>query len=260
MDEGTHAARVEAAFQLQAGAFDRGANTPVFTSGAAWITDRIPVPAGALVLDVAAGTGHAARQLAPRAAAVVALDATAAMLEAGQISARADGLDNVVFVRGDAEALPFLAGSFDVVLSRYAFHHLQRPAVVLAEMRRCVKPGGMLVLADLVADADPEVAARQDHLETLRDPSHASLLSVAGATAVFAGLGLVEVDVELRSTARPLTSWLAQTRTAPAAVAEIEAALDAELAGGPATGLQPSLVDGERWFTQRFAALQAAVA
>ncbi|MDQ8045276.1 MAG: class I SAM-dependent methyltransferase [Solirubrobacteraceae bacterium] len=258
-DDGIHAARVEAAFRLQAGAFEQGPNTAVFTSDATWITDRIPCPPDGLVLDVAAGTGHAGRQLASRARAVVALDATMAMLEAGRASALADGLDSVVFMRGDAEALPFLSGTFDVVLSRYAFHHLRRPSVVLAEMRRCVTPGGTLVLADLVADDDPAVAQRQDRLEILRDPSHAALLSVREATALFTELGTGPVDVEVRSTARPLGPWLEQTRTAPEAVAEITAALDAELAGGPSTGLSPTLVDGERWFTQRFAALQALV-
>ena len=85
------------------------------------------------MLDVAAGTGHVARSLAPRVRAVVALDATQAMLEQG----KRHGVPNVVFMRGDAAALPFVDQSFDVVVNRFALHHFEQPEVQLAEMRRC---------------------------------------------------------------------------------------------------------------------------
>ena len=118
------------------------------------------------MLDVAAGTGHVARRLAPSVRAVVALDATRAMLEQG----RAQGVPNVIFVQGDAASMPFLDGSFDMVVSRFAVHHFEDPAVQVAEMRRCLRPGGRLAIADLVAD--PAAAAEQNRLEALRDPSH----------------------------------------------------------------------------------------
>src|SRR5688572_28625776 len=92
-----------------------------------------------LVLDVAAGTGHVARALAASVRAVIAVDATEAMLAAGKAEADRAGLRNVVFQRGDAAALPFADGSFDIVLSRFALHHFEQPAVQVREMARCLR-------------------------------------------------------------------------------------------------------------------------
>src|SRR5204863_348816 len=78
---------------------------------------------------------------------------------------------NVLFMKADAAALPFVDGSFDVVVSRFAVHHFENPAVQIAEMRRVLRPGGRLAVADLVSDPDPEIAETQNRLERLRDPS-----------------------------------------------------------------------------------------
>ena len=58
----------------------------------------------------------------------MAVDATAAMLEAGWIEAKRVALRNVVFMQADAAALPFVDGSFDVVVSRFARAPLRGPA------------------------------------------------------------------------------------------------------------------------------------
>ena len=68
---------------------------------------RLAVRAREFMLDLAAGTGLGSRALAPKVRAVVALDATAAMLHVGRAEAEREGLSNIVFQRGDAAALPF---------------------------------------------------------------------------------------------------------------------------------------------------------
>lgn len=75
-----HAGRIERAFTHQAAAFEDATRNRVFTADARWAFDALPRHGDELVLDAAAGTGHAARQLAPSVRAVVALDATEAML------------------------------------------------------------------------------------------------------------------------------------------------------------------------------------
>lgn len=252
-----HAHEIERAFTTQAEAFEDRSRNQVFTADARWVFDRLPVAAEDLVLDVAAGTGHAARQLAPAARAVVALDATAAMLARGQAQAVADGLRNVVFVRGDAAALPFLDGSFDLVVCRFAAHHFERPAAVVAEMARSVRPDGHVALVDLIADADPTVAAAQNRLERLRDRSHTRMLSADELAGLLVAAGLTLVDVTVRSLERPLAPWLDQTATSPGTAQAIRDALSAELTGGPVTGFAPREVDGELVFTQTFAACVA---
>jgi SAM-dependent methyltransferase len=254
-----HDETIRASFTQQAQAFESDRFIGKLVSEAEWVLGGLVVGPDLLALDVAAGTGHAARGLAPHVRSVVAIDATHAMLLAGQRAAAAGGVENVVFVQGDACAMPFLDGSFDVAVCRFAAHHFPSPERLFAEMLRCVRPGGQLVVADLVADDGPAVAAAQNRLELLRDPSHARCLSAAELTAQLAALGAADPRVELRETRRPLEPWLTQTYASPEVAAVIGEALRSELDGGPATGLQPELRDGEWWFRQRFAAVTARV-
>jgi len=250
-----HAARVERAFTLQAAAFENPRYNRVFTTDAEWIFDRLELTGDELLLDVAAGTGHAARQLAPSVRAAIALDATKAMLRTGKAHAEHAGLTNVAFVQGDAAALPFEDGSFDVVVSRFAVHHFADPAAPIGEMARVLRPGGRIAVADIVADELPEVAARQNELERLRDPSHTRMLTVAALGELLARTGIDDLSAEVRDLERPLAPWLEQARVSEADATHIADALRAELGGGPASGFAPSLRDGELCFVHRFASL-----
>jgi SAM-dependent methyltransferase len=236
----------ERSFTRQAAAFEDPRFNRLFTTDSEWLFERLPVGADDLVLDVAAGTGHVARRLAPRVRAVVALDATPAMLEQG----RAQAPPNVIFTQGDAAALPFLDDSFDIVVTRFAVHHFEDPAVQLAEMRRVLRPGGWLAVADLIAH--PEAAEEQNRLETLRDPSHTRMLELDELAALVG-----TEDVEVRDVDRPLEPWLVQTDPAPQAADTIRAALRDELQGGPPTGFRPSERDGELRFVHTMASLIA---
>lgn len=93
------------------------------------------------VLEVAAGICACGRALAPLAGNVVCLDMTPAMLSVGKAEAEKANLSNMTFVRGDAMELPFLDNSFDIVLSRLAFHHFshseQRLPRTEAEWKAC---------------------------------------------------------------------------------------------------------------------------
>src|SRR5262249_39452853 len=93
-------------------------------------------------------------------------------------------------VEGDVTHLPWDAGTFSVVVSRFAFHHLQQPAAVLAEMRRVCRTGGRIVVCDLTASPDPAKAAAFHRIEILRDPSHVRALTLTELTALFEAGGL----------------------------------------------------------------------
>jgi ubiquinone/menaquinone biosynthesis C-methylase UbiE len=247
-----HSARVRRAFTEQAAAFEDRRVNRVFSTDSEWLFRRLPRNDGDLVLDVAAGTGHAARQLAPTVRAVVALDATPAMLAQGRAAAEADGIGNVVFCAGDAAALPFLDDSFDIVVCRFAVHHFERPSEQVSEMCRCLRRGGRLAVADLIADTDPEVAEVQNDLERRRDPSHTRMLSAGELSELISAGGADAVYVETRSLERPLGPWLEQAKTPGAVGQEVARRLRAELDGGPVTGFAPTVVDGELWFRQTF--------
>lgn len=93
------------------------------------------------VLEVAAGICACGRALAPLSGNVVCLDMTSAMLSVGKAEAEKANLSNMTLVRGDAMELPFLDNSFDIVLSRLAFHHFshseQRLPRTEAEWKAC---------------------------------------------------------------------------------------------------------------------------
>jgi ubiquinone/menaquinone biosynthesis C-methylase UbiE len=252
-----HSAALERTFSQQASAFEDQRFNKVFTDDVAWLFERLSLAPEQLALDVAAGTGHAARALAPFVRGVVALDATPAMLAAGKLAADRAGMRNVLFQRGDAAALPYLDDSFDVVVSRFAVHHFERPSEQAAEMARCLRPGGQLVIADLVSDDDAAVAATQNRLERLRDPSHTTMLTLDGLVGLIEHTGLEVRDVQTRDIDRPLAPWLAQTEAGEDVVARIEEDLCAELAGGAATGFHPREDEAGLHFVQRFAAVTA---
>ena len=79
--------------------------------------------AGAHVLDLGCGGGHASFAVAPHVAKVVAYDLSAAMLEAVTAEAAVRGIANLTTRQGPAEALPFADASFDVVITRFSAHH-----------------------------------------------------------------------------------------------------------------------------------------
>jgi ubiquinone/menaquinone biosynthesis C-methylase UbiE len=249
MTEG-HDEAVRREFTKQAQTFEDSRLNTAFTSGLDWLVESFAPEPGHLVLDVAAGTGHVARALAPIARQVVAVDLTRAMLEEGRAQAERAGLDNILFQEGDASALPYLDESFDLVVTRFSLHHFRDPEVPLAEMVRVCRPGGRVGVADMVADDHPLAAEGQDRLERIRDPTHTRMLTLNRLVDLFERLGAPVLRRSSREVVRPVQTWLDQARTDDAAAREITSELEAELGGGAATGFKPQVRDGELHFRQ----------
>lgn len=178
-----------------------------------------------VVLDVATGGGHVARTLSPRVAQVVAADLTPAMLEAARTHLTEAGCRNVLFVSADAEALPFLAGSFDAVTCRIAPHHFPNPPAFVTEVARVLKPGGRFVLIDNVAPADPALGAFLNEVEELRDESHVRCLPVAEWETLLADAGLELLLSRSGRKTHNLGTWLARVDTPPDRAGAVEAML-----------------------------------
>ena len=154
------------------------------------IVDAAATGADDTVLDVACGPGLVACAFARVARAVTGIDLTPAMIERAEALAAEGGRTNVRFQIGDVQPLPFPDATFSIVVSRFAFHHFQEPAAVLAEMRRVCTPGGRVVVADLMASPDPAKAAAFHRMEMLRDPSHARALTLDELRALYRAAGL----------------------------------------------------------------------
>ncbi|QBP42718.1 class I SAM-dependent methyltransferase [Paenisporosarcina antarctica] len=128
------------------------------------------------VLDIATGGGHVTKALAPFVGTVFSTDLTEEMLEntAKHLNAI---FDNIIFVIADAESLPFLKDTFDVVVCRIAPHHFPNPEKFIEEASRVLKSNGKFILIDNIAPADSKLGEFMNKTEKLRDDSHVRCLS-----------------------------------------------------------------------------------
>jgi ubiquinone/menaquinone biosynthesis C-methylase UbiE/DNA-binding transcriptional ArsR family regulator len=101
-----------------------------------------------VVGDLGCGTGQVSLALAPFVTRVVAVDASAAMLQAAR--KRLHGLDNIDLRRGELEALPIDDQRLDAATLMLVLHHVPEPANALAEVARVLKPGGRVLVVDML--------------------------------------------------------------------------------------------------------------
>ncbi len=131
-----------------------------------------PLVGSERALDSGCGAGALAFALAPFVGSVVGVDLSADLVAAGRDLAPA----NCELIVGDATALPFEYGSFDIVGCMRVLHHARRPGLIISELSRVTRPGGRILLVDQLGYVDPVVSAESDRFERARDPSHTRLL------------------------------------------------------------------------------------
>ena len=131
-----------------------------------------PFEGGERALDSGCGAGALAFALAPFVGHVVGVDLSEALVAAGREFTPV----NCALVVGDATALPFEYGSFDIVGCMRVLHHAHRPELIVSELARVTRPGGRILLVDQIGSVDPVVSAETDRFEQARDPSHTRLL------------------------------------------------------------------------------------
>ncbi len=100
---------------------------------------------GERVLDLATGTGITAIAARERGAKVVGLDLTPELLAVASNKSKQAGFDDIDFMEGDAEALPFADAAFDVVLSTCGHMFAPDQEKVAAELARVTRSGGRVV-------------------------------------------------------------------------------------------------------------------
>lgn len=203
----------------------------------AWIQ---PLHEDMIVLEVACGAAHAAQSVAPHVRLVVGIDLTRALLDLGSERLRADGISNVVLEEANAERLPFVDESFDVVFCRSSLHHFSDPLSAVAEMVRVCRRAGRIVLVDLVAPTS-EVRTRFDAVHRLLDPSHVrSFVEEELAQLLPGGIeGLTYAST--LSIRLPVDVAFTEESTADGVTKLLRAEIDGD---GAPTGLLPEAIDG----------------
>lgn len=104
------------------------------------------------VVDLGAGTGLLALAIAPHVREVVAVDIAERMLKRLDAATIAERIDNVETLAADLRRLPLEDETATLVVSNYAFHHLDDAGkeLALAEARRILRPGGRIVICDMM--------------------------------------------------------------------------------------------------------------
>ncbi len=127
--------------------------------------EHLALQPGETVLDLGSGPGLdallAARRVGPQGR-VIGVDMTPAMLERARRNAERGGYANVEFREGRLEALPVEDASVDAVTSNCVINLVPDKAAVFREVARVLKPGGRLVIADIVLDGALPPAVEKD--------------------------------------------------------------------------------------------------
>ena len=103
-----------------------------------------------IIADLGAGEGAFALLLAERATKVIAVDTSARMIEVGREQAQRHSVKNIEYRLGDMEEIPIDDAEVDLVFFSQSLHHALHPERAVHEASRILKPGGRIVILDLV--------------------------------------------------------------------------------------------------------------
>ena len=175
---GATTAAAEDQRRLQATMADRRAKSQEFFASSAGQWDRMRdelfgdrfhlaalaafADADAVVADLGCGTGQVSAAIAPFVQRVIAVDGSAAMLQAAK--RRLHAFDNVELRRGDLESLPIDAAGVDVATVMLVLHHIAEPANALREAARILEPGGKAIVVDMQAHDREQYRQQMGHV------------------------------------------------------------------------------------------------
>ena len=149
------------------------------------------------IADLGAGEGLISQLLARRAEQVICIDNSPKMVEFGSELAEKSGFANLSYKLGDIEEVPLESDSVDLALLSQALHHAQHPEAAVREAYRILKPGGELIIIDLLEHHFEK--ARELYADVWLGFSENALYQQLKAT----GFRKIEVNVVARESEEP---------------------------------------------------------
>lgn len=150
------------------------------------LVDFLDPQDGGSYLDLATGRGAMAFALAKRApgARIIGIDIADQALAHNRALAQSEGLANLEFRVSDGVSLAFPGGTFDGAAWRYALHHFPKVEETLSELRRVLKTGGRLALADAVRHPGDSVDFI-NRFQALKPDGHVKMYEAEDLRAIF---------------------------------------------------------------------------
>ena len=133
-------------------------------------------------------------------------------------------------------------------MSRYAIHHFADPKTVFREMSRVCKTGGLVVNVDMVSDENSTIRVSQNSVERMMDTTHTAMLSPSQLVQATTEAGLTMLNYLSRRVRVSFDEWQPHVSQQSEAYRSARHALEAELAGGKRTGMQPFIEGDELYF------------
>ena len=178
-----------------------------------------------VVLDLGCGAGHASFAVAPVAQSVTAFDLAPEMLAVVAGIAQERGLPQIVTQQGNVTSLPFADASFCMVMTRFSAHHWFDVPAALQEVKRVLKPGGVLVVIDITAPESPLHDTTLQAVELLRDGSHVRDYRASEWLRMLAEAGFGGERVDGWKLDMQFDEWTARMRTPAERVTAIRSLL-----------------------------------
>ena len=195
------------------------------------------LPAGSRVLDAGCGPGLVAEAFLRAGHRVLGVDLSGEMVSRARARCAGYG-DRARFERQSLHEP--VAGPFDAAVSRMVIHHLLDPAAFVRRQVELLRPGGVLVAADIVTDPDPGRRRWHGEVERARDRTHVRTLTPGELLDLLAGAGLTAVRTEEEPYVLDFDEWF--DRGAPVRPKEEVRAM--VLSGPSARGFAPSRGSG----------------
>ncbi|MAJ47137.1 MAG: hypothetical protein CBC35_07725 [Planctomycetes bacterium TMED75] len=120
------------------------------------------LPGNWVVADLGCGSGDASERLAPVVDQVIAVDREPAMLDAAR--KRLSGFGNITFMEAGLDELPIESGLLDAAVLMLVLHHQEQPASIITEVQRTLKPGGRLVVVDMISHDRTDLVEAMGHI------------------------------------------------------------------------------------------------
>lgn len=195
------------------------------------LTDAVGASTAARVLDMGCGAGHASFAMARAGAAdVVAYDLSPAMLEVVAAEAKVRRHAQIHTAQGPAESLAFPDACFDMVVTRYSAHHWLDMRQGIHEAARVLKPGGTLIVIDVISPENPLFDTVLQTVEILRDLSHVRDYRESEWRNTLASAGLSHIASHRWKLTMEFDGWVARIGTSAARITAVQTVLD-ELPG-----------------------------